>query len=263
MPRGVVVMSIRSHVQNSKFIIKRFKISDSNGNVRALDLNDWTIKDKGPMETGTIEDYFDENAEQFLSQKYEGPVGKIVSNVIKANENGTSYTVSVGDIENLKKFLMMLFLRNPAILDSSYDKTVLAKQFGLKPTPSHFLDLIDIKIPEFVARYLANLKTVLIFNKNTTGRVFVSSVKGFSVVGELEKNTAEWWLPVSPYFGIAFVDDNYYKEVFQSAHVVDLTDDSMFDYLNRRIVDATINDGGSFVFSNTDLELEKIKSNRM
>lgn len=256
-------MTIRSHVQNSKFIIKRFKKSGSDGNVRALDLNDWSIKDKGPMETGTIDDYFDSETEHFLSDQYESPVGNLINNIIKAEENGTNYIVSSTDIDDLKKFLMMLFLRNPQILDGSYKKTAIAKNIGLKPSPSNFIEIIDKKIPEFVSKYLANLNPVLLFNKNINGRVFISSVKGFSVVGKLEEGHAEWWLPVSPFFGIAFVDDSLFEKVYSKSSVVDVTDDDMFDYLNRRIVDATIFDGGSFVFSNTDLELETIKNNHM
>ena len=251
-------MAIRSHVQNSRFIIKRFRISNTNGCVKVLNLKDGTILEKGPMEIGTQNDYFDEETEQFLSNRYESPFAAVVNSIENDCKNGVYNTFSNEFIDAAKRFLIMLFIRKPEILDKSFDSTKIAKFLNYKPTPSEFVRLLEKT--ELVDQLLGDKKMVVVLNYNTNDKKFISSVKGFSVYGsKADTNECIWWLPFSPDIGIAFVGDFAFKEFFQGAYYPSLSEDASIEYFNDMIVDTTVNDGGEFVFTSNNVELDRTK----
>ena len=250
-------MAIRSHVQNSKFIIKQFKISDSNGCVRALNILDGSISDKGPMEIGTQIDYYDSDTEQYLSNNYESPFALVVNKFLNCEIDELSPTFSENDIQSVKKFLIMLFIRKPSLLDESYDKTVIAKALGIKPSPSTFVRLLEQT--NLVDELLGDLEIVAICNKNSNNKKFVSSIRGFVAFGNSKKQIM-WWLPISPDFGICFVDKTSFAEIFQNSSYVTIAEDEMVEFFNDKLAKATIDCGETIIFSSTDLELNRIKT---
>ena len=73
--------TINSHIQNSRFLINEFRISQTDGQVHILNLNDYTFSRKGPRELGTELRYFDDDTEKYLSTKYEGPLSVLLSKI--------------------------------------------------------------------------------------------------------------------------------------------------------------------------------------
>ena len=250
-------MVIRSHIQNSKFIIKKFKISDSNGCVRVLSTLDGSISNKGPMELGTQDDYYDSDTEQYLSNNYESPFAAIVNHLLECEKNNLSIILAGQDIETIKKFLVMLFVRKPSLLDESYNKTTIAKALGIKPSPSSFVRLLEKT--SLVDDLLGQLNFVAVYNKNVNNKKFVSSIRGFSVFG-CSKERMMWWLPISPDFGICFADKESFDNMFQNSHLVTIEEDKVIEFFNDKLASATVDCGETIIFSSNDLELSRIKT---
>lgn len=119
--------TINSHIQNSRFLINEFRISQTDGQVHILNLNDYTLSRKGPRELGTELGYFDDETEKYLSKEYEGPLSVLLTKIKEDN----NYNISVSDANTIADFLVVLFARNPDILPKTYNQTVIAKGLGM------------------------------------------------------------------------------------------------------------------------------------
>lgn len=77
--------TINSHIQNSRFLINELRISQTDGQVHILNLNDYTLSRKGPRELGTELGYFDDETEKYLSKEYEGPLSVLLKKIKEDN----------------------------------------------------------------------------------------------------------------------------------------------------------------------------------
>lgn len=77
--------TINSHIQNSRFLINELRISQTDGQVHILNLNDYTLSRKGHRELGTELGYFDDETEKYLSKEYEGPLSVLLKKIKEDN----------------------------------------------------------------------------------------------------------------------------------------------------------------------------------
>lgn len=169
---------VDSHVKNSKTIIKNFRKSKDDGNTYALNLKTWEIDDKmGPRKIGTVYGYYDSATEDFLSAKYETPMGEIVKILQEWEEHNKCEQLTKEQITDIRRFLTMLMVREPSMIDKVEAKTVIAKELGIKPTPSKFVQLLEKT--DLVDIFFAKHYPVCVFNE--ANKTFISSIKGFHV----------------------------------------------------------------------------------
>ncbi len=252
--------TINSHIQNSRFLINEFRISQTDGQVHILNLNDYTLSRKGPRELGTELGYFDDETEKYLSTKYEGPLSVLLSK-IKADNN---YNITVDDANTIADFLVVLFARNPDILPKTYNQTVIAKGLGITVTPSNIVQICertDLRNKFFDDHYPA----ILVNNTSTN---FISSIKGCAFVMNKETKKTTWYLPLTPKLGIFFVNNEDWEKMFGKATHIDLNEKECIDYYNDLIAQCEIQDMNDalddlhknfYLFSSTKDELLAIK----
>ena len=137
---------VNSHVQNSKSIIKEFGISANDGNTYVINVPNKTIEIKGPEKIGVIKGYFDKDGEKFLCKAYETPLGNVISKIKTNSLNGAVVKLNVDEINIIADFLVMLLVREPSIIVSTLDKTIIAKMIGYNPTHTEFIKKVEIQI---------------------------------------------------------------------------------------------------------------------
>lgn len=252
--------TINSHIQNSRFLINEFRISQTDGQVHILNLKDYTFSRKGPRELGTELGYFDDDTEKHLSMKYEGPLSVLLSK-IKADNN---YNITVDDANTIADFLVVLFARNPDILPKTYNQTVIAKGLGITINPSNIVQICektDLRNKFFDDHYPA----ILI---NNTSINFISSIKGCAFAMNKETKKTTWYLPLTPKLGIFFVNNEDWEKMFGKATHIDLNEKECIDYYNDLIAQCEIQDMNDalddlhknfYLFSSTKDELVAIK----
>lgn len=246
---------IDSHVQNSRTIIKNFRKSDEDGNTYALNLKTWEIDDKkGPSKIGVIYGYYDSNTEEFLSSKYETPIGNIVKKLQGWEAQNTVSSLTASEITDIGRFLTMLMAREPSMIDQAVAKTVIAKELGLKPTPSNFVHMLEKT--DLVNTFFDLHYPVVVFNK--TDKKFISSIKGFCAWKSVNE-TANWWFPVTPTIAIHYVGADVFKDLYKKSSAAVLTDEKSIEGYNDMMMRAAIRENNVYVFSNTDTELIRLK----
>ena len=223
--------TINSHIQNSRFLINEFRISQTDGQVHILNLNDYTLSRKGPRELG----YFDDETEKYLSKEYEGPLSVLLKKIKEDN----NYNITISDANTIADFLVLLFARNPDILSKTYNQTVIAKGLGITITPSNIVQICkrtDLKNKFFDDHY-----PVILINNTSTN--FISSIKGCAFVMNKETKKTTWYLPLTPKIGIFFVNNEDWKEMFNNATHIDLNDSMFQNYHGEKIYSSILPEG--------------------
>lgn len=245
---------IDSHVQNSRTIIKNFKKSEEDGNTCALDLTTWKIDEKrGPSKIGIIYGYFNKETELFLSSKYETPIGNAVKRIKEFESNNTIELLTASEILDIKRYLAMLMVREPSLIEKTVAKTIIAKELGIKPTPSEFVKLLEQTT--LVDTFFDNHYPVIVFNKTNTS--FISSIKGFYVWKSIF-NDLNWWFPVTPTLAIHFVDKGVFEQLYKHNNGAEIVEDIVVIEHNNKMIESAMNDGNKYVFSNKSEELERL-----
>ena len=254
---------IDSHVQISKAIIKEFRLSKDDGNVYALNLKTLKISVKGPRKIGTINGYYNAEVEKELSDIYETPVGNIIKTLKDVYgclvTNKPIASVLDSDVENfLIRFQFKLMSRDPSILEGSYEKSVIAKGLGIKPTNSGFSKIVDKTNPEVLFK---GYRVLCIFN--TSSKSFVSSISGYCVRGsEPSSKQMKLFLPLGPKIALHFVDGETYQSKYAGQEYL-LIDNSSINYvesINNWILEHAIKNSNDDIYSNDRGELERLNN---
>jgi len=254
---------IDSHVQISKAIIKEFRLSKDDGNVYALNLKTRKISVKGPRKIGTINGYYNAEVEKELSDIYETPVGNIIKTLKDVYGclviNKPIPSVLDSDVENfLIRFQFKLMSRDPSILEGSYEKSVIAKGLGIKPTNSGFSKIVDKTNPEVLFK---GYRVLCIFN--TSSKSFVSSISGYCVRGsDPSSKQMKLFLPLGPKIALHFVDGETYQSKYAGQEYL-LIDNSSINYvesINNWILEHAIKNSNDDIYSNDRDELERLNN---
>lgn len=256
-------MSVNSHIINSKFIMKQFKISSTDGQVHSLDMTNLKLSKKGPGELGTEEGYYDDETEKYLSDLYEGPLSKLLETLI----NNPYHDLSQYDCNLIGDFLVALYARDPDMLPKTYKKTVIAKGLNIPINASYLVracEGTDLRKEFFDDHF-----PMILINNSPVD--FISSVYGCSVT--VNKNSGQkcWYLPLTPRLAIQFINKQDWEKIFKKVthgeinedqvKCVEHFNDQMADYVDLKVNDA-IDDSHDiyYLFSNNEDELKRIKN---
>lgn len=157
------------------------------------------------------------------------------------------------EILYIKRFLTMLMIREPSLIDKTVEKTIIAKELGVKPTPSKFVKMLEHT--NLVDKFFENHYPVIIFNK--TSKPYISSIRGFCV-WQSTFNKLNWWFPVTPTLAIHFVDSGVFSKLYKQSSGAEMPDEKSVEFYNEKIIESAIEQGNKYVFSNTRDELERL-----
>lgn len=246
---------VDSHVQNSRTIIKNFRKSVEDGNTYALNLKTWNIDEKkGPSKIGIIYGYYNKDTEDFLSAKYETPVGNVIKILQGWEEEKTCGLLTNEQQIDIARFLTMLMVREPSMIDKTEAKTVIAKELGIKPTPSEFVHMLEKT--NLVNIFFANHYPVCIFNE--ANKKFVSSIKGFCVWLSVN-GSLNWWFPVTPTIAIQYVGEDVFHNLYNGSSCAVINEDKIVINYNNLMIESAIKEGNEYIFSSVDDELIRLK----
>lgn len=202
---------MNSHVQVPKFLIRNFCLGECDEEtVYVYDFRSGTVHLEDPKYIGTVENYYDQVTEMYLSNRYETPFYKISYQLITWAKEGAKGEppISPEQWREIKLFIMELRYRSPFIRlklleryghDASFDPSVLVKGHDTDKNLLRFF-------PDHV----------LVVATNETSVSFVSSVRGYAQFfpygGMSEKN---WWCPISPKVAVACVEWETYCRYFK------------------------------------------------
>lgn len=256
-------MSVNSHIINSKFIMKQFKISSIDGQVHILDMTNLKLSRKGPGELGTEEGYYDDETEKYLSDLYEGPLSRLLEILI----NNPDYDLNQDDCNLIGDFLVALYARDPDILPKTYEKTVIAKGLNISINAS---DLVrTCERTNLRKEFFDDHFPMILINNSSVD--FISSVYGCSVTVNVNSGQACWYLPLTPRLAIQFINNSDWEKIFNKvphgeinedqAKCVEHFNDQMADYVDLKVNDAIdASHDIYYLFSNREDELKRIKN---
>lgn len=232
-----------SHVQLPKFIIKQFAVSEKDGRVETLNLEDGTIKKQAPKNIGICSDYFDKETEVWLSRKYEAPFASIIDKLKKAEKENLSINLSKEDLNTINSFIGSLFLRKPYIVNRVNDRSESAALLNVRFSPSFIVKRID-KI-SFIAEIGKFHYPIVFFNK--TGTSFISSVSGLTVDKDQYEDVF-WFLPITPTIAIYYAGEKSFNSNYNCANSVSIKDNQVVKDFNEAMTKAAMNDKNKCIF---------------
>ena len=256
-------MSINSHIINSKFIMKQFKISSTDGQVHILDMSNLKLSRKGPGELGTEEGYYDDETEKYLSDLYEGPLSRLLKILI----NNPDYDFNQDDCNLIGDFLVALYARDPDILPKTYEKTVVAKGLNI---PINASDIVrTCENTRLRNMFFDDHFPMLLINNSSLD--FISSVYGCSVTINKDSGQTCWYLPLTPRLAIQFIHNSDWERIFNEVthgeinedqvKCVEHFNDQMADYVDLKVSEAVDKSHDIYyLFSNKEDELKRIEN---
>lgn len=246
---------INSHVQNSKVVIKQFSISDKDGRVLTLNLKNGLIRKTSPKNIGTKFGYYDDNAEQLLSSKFETPMGIIIKKLKDIEKIDRCVNFNEKEIEQISRFIIVLFLRSPQIVEGTNIKSIFANLLNIKITPSDIIKTIENT--SIIEQFSKNHYPVVIFNENEVK--FISSISGLIVYQNKSTSETCWFVPITPTIAIHYVGDEFFNNVYQNHTSVGISESDVKFY-NEKLTESAIKRGDEVVFSASNDELIRLKS---
>lgn len=254
-------MPVKSHIINSKFIIEKFRISETDGQVYTLNLVDLKLSRKGPAELGTEYGYYSDSTEKNLSDKYEGPMSQLFKRVIDNNE----YDFVQTDCNLIGDFLVALYARNPDILPKTYSKSI-AKPLSIIINHSDILEMCERT--NLRNLFFDNHYPMILINNTTVD--FISSVYGCSVTYNIKSNKTNWFFPLTPKLAIQFINNDDWESLYNKCTHGEINEDQVetVKYFNTQIADAldlmlskAIDKTHDiyYLFSNSNVELKRLK----
>ena len=256
-------MAVDSHIINSRFLIDQFRISPTDGQVFTLNLKNLKLSRKGPKELGVEFGYYDDDAEQYLSHEYEGPLSQLLHRIIDDND----YQLSQDERDLIADFLVVMYARNPDILPKTYAKSILAKELNITITAS---DIVRICGNTNLRNlFFDDHCPMIIINNSSVG--FVSSIYGCSITYNKITGKTCWLLPLTPRLAIQFINNDDWEKRYNKIPIGEINEEEAeyVRYFNNQIADSldsalssAIDDSHDiyYLFSNNDVELKRLKN---
>lgn len=250
---------MNSHIQLPCFIIRNFAISPTDGNVHALDLKSGRIFKKTPRKLGTEENYYDREVEDYFSKTFEKPLGDLIARVEKCHRKpGESTNITLDDYMTVGRFMVMLLVRDPALLDTLKKYGDLRNLDSISKTPSDLVRFFakDNSIDQLTREMLGNNQLAFVFNETNTS--FISSTRGFSLEGTPPENI-DWWLPFGPKLSFHFVSKPTFEKRYKEGnHTGVIYEDKVVRRFNDILFKSSLILGAKYIFSDDKSELERL-----
>lgn len=250
-------MAVDSHIVLPKFIIKKFRISQDNGNLYVLDIKECKRYEDGYTRIGTKYGYYKDRIENILCKDFEKPISSIF---IKIQNADSIITFSQEEIEEVKNFFVIEFFRKPNI-HKQVQNGLVFKDI-IKTSPSTIISKIDEKSNNKALKdnILVKERYPLILI-NETDVPFVVSLTGIVLMTDGKR--VNLYLPFSPTRAIWFVEiDEWVEKYGQAAEAaINQNEVKMVEHFNKNVVDDCMKEFENADEENKELNIYKVISN--
>ncbi|MCR5809009.1 MAG: DUF4238 domain-containing protein [Clostridiales bacterium] len=248
-------MSVNSHIQITKFILKQFRSDD--GKVWHFDLEENRIRSCSSADLGTAYGYYSEKMETYLNKEIEKPFADYVAKIIsftKDSSKSLNLPIKVEDI--CKRFVTAAAYRSKFTMDytfcNSYNAFLLSDQTNHDQTVFFGTQLDNGILP-----ILQTYKMLVIINES--GREFVVPRNCFYIVSS--QGIQCIIMPVSPNCALELVPENYTDNIHdgieERVEYIDNPDDVLV--MNNCALQFEYAFNHSFVASASREELSRLK----
>lgn len=194
-------MSVDSHIQIPKFILKQFCVPDKSGRVYNLRLQEKKIYLTGPSKLGTESGYYSEDTEQYFNQGFETPFSKLAASVrhfINSDNNDLQLPVTMET--DFKRFVKAQMIRSGLAIETMCKSSYTAD--FCTPQENHdFLVLFASEMSKEKQPLFENYSMVILINKTSTQYVVPQNCF-YTVLSHGIENIV---VPISPICALSLV----------------------------------------------------------